>query len=44
MVRRLAILFVLALCLAATVSACGRKSSPQLPPGEHDERRTYPTK
>ena len=44
MIRRFAVLAVLALCLAATLSACGRKSSLQLPPGEHDERRTYPTK
>jgi predicted small lipoprotein YifL len=42
--RRLAILFVLAACLAASLAACGRKSSVQLPPGEQDERRTYPTK
>jgi predicted small lipoprotein YifL len=44
MVRRLAILFLLVAVAAASLSACGRKSSPQLPPGEKDERRVYPTK
>jgi predicted small lipoprotein YifL len=44
MSRRIAILVVLFAFAAASLTGCGRKGSLELPPGEEDQRRTYPTK
>ncbi len=42
MIRRI-ILIMLTLALAAGISACGKKSDPEPPPGEKSEfPRTYP--